>query len=95
MDSSLHPYCQVILNEIHKMLHLCSSVLSLLVLVKSSQSNTAASFEKGTPLGGVRDNPLPGPARVCSSTITQALTEIFMLHNGAMKSCSTQHNCSL
>lgn len=50
--------------------------------------------EKDTLIMGVRDKAPSSHYGICSNTITHPLTKIFRLDNGAMKSCSTMHNCS-
>ncbi len=50
--------------------------------------------EKDTLIMGVRDKAPSIHYGICSNTITHPLTKIFRQDNGAMKSCSTMHNCS-
>lgn len=50
--------------------------------------------EKDTLIIGVRDKAPSSHYGIFSNTITHPLTKILRLDNGAMKSCSTMHNCS-
>lgn len=51
-------------------------------------------FAKDTLIMGARDKASWSRYGIFSNTITHPLTKIFRLDNGAMKICSTIHNCS-
>lgn len=51
--------------------------------------------KKDTLIRRVRDRAASSHYGIFSNAITRPQTKIFRLYNGAMKSCSTMHNCSL
>lgn len=66
-----------------------------LLLSKAITQKQGVQFEeKDTLIMGVRDEAPSSHYGIFSNTITHPLTKILSPDNGAMKSCSTMHNCS-